>query len=420
MRPNQAAGAANGLFLAVAIPFSLLLSAASAGLGGSPAEVSMQIVALLLFGVSVLTTGGRFIEAPVYKESRTSALLVVLFLCSATVSGVFAEDQLLSVSYVVGIAVTFLISGAVWNLPIDKVLTSLRNYAVITAVLALGVWLITPAVGRRFGGVVHSNYWGLLCLSVFCLAVLIRSVLFRSAIQMVSIVIILAAQSRSALLAVLVASFVFVYSRFQSARLGIEAKLAVLVATSIGVFLTVAIAHEKIYDVFARAFMINDRYRGVTSGFSGRTALWRAGLDVFAAHPWFGVGAKMESNFISVAGMAHAHNGYINMLVQFGTIGAGLFFVLSALALRRLLHLAHQGLPGGSAGIAFVCGYAVLAVFEPKLINIGNPVSIIMTVFLLRPTGRTVSTTPIHNALRRQAWPPATARRPIMLRTSIR
>ena len=68
----------------------------------------------------------------------------------------------------------------------------------------------------------------------------------------------------------------------------------------------------------------------------------------------------------------HAHNGYINMLVQFGAIGFGLFLGFAVLAFRRLLILARRGSPGGSVGLALLCGYAVGAIFDPKLINIGR------------------------------------------------
>ena len=411
IRPRRIAGARKGIFLVAAIPFSLMLSATSAGYDGSLLEEGMQIAGLLvLLLVAALTTGRRLMEAPLYAESKTSALLVILLFCAASVSSVFAEDKLLSFSYVGGIAVTFLICGAVWNLPAEQVLTSLKLYAVATALWALGVWLVTPDVGRRFAAVVHPNYWGLLCLSVFCLAFLIRNVLFRTALQSISVAIILLAESRSALLSILVACVVLAYCRFQSARIGKDSKVALLAAMAFLGLVTVAVAHQEIYDLFSKVFKVNDPFRGASSGFTGRTAVWRAGLDVFGAYPWFGVGARMESNFISVAGFHHAHNGYINMLVQFGAIGGGIFLVLSALAFRRLLRLALRRAPGGSVGIAFVCAYAVGAIFDPKLINIGNPVSIIAIMFLLRPVGLP----PV------VARNPVVPRRPVGLRTAVR
>jgi O-antigen ligase len=253
--------------------------------------------------------------------------------------------------------------------------------------------------------VVHPNYWGLLCLSVFCLAALNRNILVRTALQLSSIAIILAAESRSALVSILVAGFVLVLFRFQSARAGKDIKLAVLVALCLGIFIAFAVASQEIYDMFAKVFMVNDIRRGAGTGFTGRTALWRAGLDVFEAHPWFGVGARMESNFISVAGYSHAHNGYINMLVQYGAIGSGLFIALAILAFKRLSRLARNGVPGGSVGVAFLCGYAVGAIFDPKLINIGNSVSILMIMFLLRPMGRAFPPARKNTGIARQALP---------------
>jgi len=371
------------------IPISLMLSAASAMFEGW-IETGMQIGALTtLLAIGVLTGEKRFIEGRFYQESKVGGLLLILFVCSATVSSISSENQLSSLAYVVGIAICLLVCSGVWILSPSELLNDLKIYVIATAISALVIWRLTPDLGRRFGGVVHPNYWGLVCLSIFCLAALIKNLLFRSAIQLVSIAIIFASQSRSALLSVLAASCVFGYFCFRSARISKDIKLLLMVGIVTGTMVAFATAKEQIYDEFASAFRINDPYRGVGSGFSGRTALWRAGMDVLAAHPWFGVGAHMESNFISVGGITQAHNGYINTLVQFGTIGSGLFFGFFILSFWRLLCLARTSAPGASVGVALVIGYAVEAIFEPKLLNIGNPVSIVVLMFLLRPVGKT-------------------------------
>jgi len=361
------------------------MSASSAAFDGST-EVALQIGALaLLFVAGSVTTGKRFVQAPIYCQSWIYAALVLLFFCASFLSSIFAEDKALSVSYVCGIAVAFLICGAVWNLSLHVISRGLKAYAVMVSVCAAGIWSLTPNVGHRFGGVMHPNYWGLLCLSVFCLAALFQNIAVRSTVQIVSIAVVLAAQSRSALLSILAASSVFGAIWLKTVRIRKEFKLMIVAAAGLGSFVFAVFAYQELYDIVSNVFMINDVHRGAGTGFTGRTALWRAGLEVFASHPWFGVGARMESYFISVAGFSHAHNGYINMLVQFGVIGSGFFIALSLLATKRLFKLAVCRAPGANVGIAFLCGYAVGAIFEPRLINIGNSVSLIMIMFLLRP-----------------------------------
>jgi O-antigen ligase len=70
-----------------------------------------------------------------------------------------------------------------------------------------------------------------------------------------------------------------------------------------------------------------------------RLAHWRAGLDMFAQHPWLGVGI---GNYAAAYGeyaqphwyepLGHAHNVVINMLAETGALGTGGFLLFVAAA----------------------------------------------------------------------------------------
>jgi O-antigen ligase len=63
---------------------------------------------------------------------------------------------------------------------------------------------------------------------------------------------------------------------------------------------------------------------------TGRTLIWGAGLDVFRAHPFLGVGASAFGNSVSRALSEEivAHNTFLSILVEQGVIGFTLFCAL--------------------------------------------------------------------------------------------
>ncbi|MGJ7917775.1 O-antigen ligase family protein [Massilia sp. LXY-6] len=107
---------------------------------------------------------------------------------------------------------------------------------------------------------------------------------------------------------------------------------------------------------------------GRNTDFSGRTLVWRFALEFFQRNPLFGYGyASFWSGpagllFVSYAHfpVAHAHNGTMQLLLDCGVVGLGLFATILARALRALARVLHAGDRRTNAWIA---GFMVLYTF---------------------------------------------------------
>jgi O-antigen ligase len=370
------------------LTISLCMTATSAAFHGTTETVIQTSSLLLLFGTGLIFFGKNFIMPSVYRQSAITGVLTLLFTAVAIVGALRAEDEAYSLSVVAGMAVCLAASAGSWSGSHEQVRAGLSRFCIITALGMFSFWA-SHSHGSRFDETFHPNYWGLLGYVTFCLAGLIESLYLGAAVRAVSILIILAAQSRGALLATGVAAAVLAFYKFRSIRTNVYVKAEIFVAALAVTMSLIAVFSERAFGLLSQLFLLDDPYRGGASGFSGRNELWQAGLDVFYAHPWFGVGAGMLKYFITAFGdIDHAHNGYLNTLDQFGAIGGGLFFLLLGMSCWRLAKIACARTPGSSVGVATLAGYTVLAIFEPRLINIGNPLSVVALMFMLQPSER--------------------------------
>jgi len=95
------------------------------------------------------------------------------------------------------------------------------------------------------------------------------------------------------------------------------------------------------------------------STFTGRTELWRFAIDHIAEKPWFGWGfqsfwgigpaspaTRMTDTFIAVA--PHAHNGYIDLLLQGGIVAFVLFLMILLMVAHWIDRVADCDGPSGA------------------------------------------------------------------------
>lgn len=130
---------------------------------------------------------------------------------------------------------------------------------------------------------------------------------------------------------------------------------------------------------------------GRDAGFSGRTMVWEFGVDLFTRNPWLGYGYGAFWNgpagtlFLQWARFAvpHAHNGYLQLALDSGSIGLVLFLCAVAVLVFRAVRLLDDGEQSRMAWpLAFIAFYLVSNLAESRL-WIGNELLTMLLVYVV-------------------------------------
>ena len=188
-------------------------------------------------------------------------------------------------------------------------------------------------------------------------------------------------ESRSALVAAFLGLLVYFTIKVTRGRKGSGA------FTICGTALVLAVLMMTYWDTIgywvSSLLFLNDKYRGLGTGFTGRLEAWQEAFDLFQSNPWFGVGFRMHERYMTT--LSSAHNGYLSLPAEVGLVGTIALVSLTLVAGSRLLRRALYGDPMAILGLSLVVGYLFLATFERFFLNMGNPTSVLAWLFLLMP-----------------------------------
>jgi O-antigen ligase len=136
----------------------------------------------------------------------------------------------------------------------------------------------------------------------------------------INLLIIIETQGRGSLLAAAITLIVYIIlSRayaFKRTRLSVFAHVAAVVFALAGL----AVYWREVVDAASALLFLEDKYRGVGSGFTGRTDAWQEAYQFFEDNPFFGVGFRVHGQYMSGV-IKSAHNGYLSMLADAGLAG---------------------------------------------------------------------------------------------------
>jgi exopolysaccharide production protein ExoQ len=134
---------------------------------------------------------------------------------------------------------------------------------------------------------------------------------------------------------------------------------------------------------------LNDPYRGISTGASGRTDLWAAALALWEAQPLLGVGFRGHESLMPDG--SPAHNAYLSMLAETGVLGFGGYLLICGSAVAGLVRLRHD--PTRQVGVALAASYIVYGFVESRAVSFGNPYSIVFLWIALDASRRVASGT---------------------------
>lgn len=331
VRPKAARDILVGLALAFSAGAGVSLAGEDAGVGYAAVRAAVVVLAVVLALV--------FLRGVMYALGREKSLMALILLGLVSLMYADGESQ---PSMLLGIASAVLVGACLGSLySRERAAQIVLRVAVITSLVSLGLIFFIPEVGTirtvRPGGEIISMPIGLFAWnSELGFMAAVGAVLafafwaaFRKVLHMLLMAVMLGVTvlsgSATALLAAAagIAAVIWVGGR-RATRFAVTAA-AVLVA----VFWAtggLAVFMDQVLGLLGRS-----------SDLTGRTVIWPVALGFAEKHPFFGYGIGAPPSIGDVLGFeaGHAHNGYIDLLLNLGGVGLAVFAVGAVAALVR-------------------------------------------------------------------------------------
>lgn len=269
---------------------------------------------------------------------------LLIFLLLIGFSTILAENMLSSIKGFIGIVGTSLI-GYYWasKYSIKEMIDLLFVFFVIAIVTSFIMVFVTPfgihsdladLIGDWKGIFIHKNIlaFNMVFSSLICLFYAkshkglkrVLSILF----MLLSMVLLYKSGSTTGLL-ICIASFVSFFSLYKTFKFNKYLLFSIFFFIGAFLLITGSLVSQNITSIFA--------FLGKDPTMTGRTVLWGEAIKSILQKPIFGYGyqgfwhssysAHIDRLLNWEAGIPHAHNGFIDIGLQFGLVG-GLLFLL--------------------------------------------------------------------------------------------
>jgi len=323
------------------------LSNANAGIEEGKTGRRLAVIGFAVFAFAV-TARRRWKErrgllpesnGPALGGDRSVIVPLVAFMLFAAASALWADDP----GLVARRTIVFLFLGyAAWAVARSWTLTDVLSFTVLSCLTVLFVSLGLEIIrgqfhpfdgGYRLMGLTHPNNHAQECAAaIFCSLAAARLMpdkrRFYTLTAIAAFGLIMLTRSRTSILAVLVAlGFGALYIVPKRRVLGVA-----LVMASIAI--TVAVFGPDLIDSAKHALLLGRQESGADVGtLTGRTEIWSELMTYVGARPFLGYGFEgfwgpSHTASVSLAlgwVIPHAHNGYIEMLLDLGAVGLVLF-----------------------------------------------------------------------------------------------
>ncbi len=338
----------------------------------SPAQ-SIGVLLILLIGaapavLSSLRWGVDFRRARSLGWALLpQALVIPLSLFAASDTAVIFHVILVYYAFVLMIVFVSLRTDS------DELLRGAFAGVAMTHALALLIMLSHPdyAWGRLIG-VAGPNYWGMVSMTLVFASFAFRRRQITIPLMALGVVVMFLGQARGSMFGTAI-GMACVGMIVLAKRRVIERTWLALALVVAGVA-TLTFGYQVLAD---KVLLLSAPGRGLGSGGSGRTAAWAQAYQLFAAHPWLGVGYRQHERYLTAA--SSAHNGYLATLAETGILGilAYLLFLVGAFG-RAIVQARKQQTPVRLAAVGFLAAFLAVSVFERRALNTGNTLSMLM------------------------------------------
>lgn len=303
-------------------------------------------------------------------------------LAPTTTDGPTIPLNWLPVVFTINTLYTFVLAMIVAGSPDRRLLrTAAAVFAVLAGPFLLWVVLTGEYVwGRLSAQGIQPNFWGLMGLAVGIAAITVRPRLLGAICLSIGVLTIYQSSARGSLAALLVglaAVMLITLRDLKSYRLA--AALGAATAAIFGLMLLVPVLPDLQQVVVSDVLKLDDPYRGLGQGATGRGRGWAEAAEIWVENPVFGVGFRLHQQYIE--GISSAHNAYLSMAADTGIAGILLYIGLLCASLSAAMRIRDASTRVFS--VALLVAYVVIGFFERRAINSGNPFGILflMTCF---------------------------------------
>lgn len=354
----------------------------------------------LLGGVAVLSL--IFQEGPPLKLNGWLAVFGICFIALMLASPFWASQSFLSFRRVVSVGIMVVTALAVARrLGMDDIMflvvAGISVYLIIGVYAELRLGNLKPwSSGYRFSGTLHPNQQGIRCglLAIASFAYGLRfpeSKKWVWAITCLAFLFLILTGSRTSLATALFGLMVLLFLHYPLA----EAIERVLQFTAVSAFLLAigaVVAGEKLDEQFTSAVSLGrESSASKSNSLNGRIPLWKECTEYLVEQPLLGYGYKSfwtPRRIVRISThqgwwIMQAHNGYLEMALSIGILGAGCFLAILLLGIKHALQLyrEHQGI-GGAFATATLCWIATNTMLEAWIDEPGLPSIVALTILI--------------------------------------
>ena len=364
-------------------------------MGGEDSPIALlavQAMVLLLPGLSLFTKGYKRINRNnllLWAVVSISLLLNLLVNIGNYPAGPVTVGFV--VAHMVGIVgILFAIQWAATNLSSETLMRHLAIFLfplialAIVATLQDGGW-----TSRAAPFDIHPNWWGELCFAFTACALALHGKKAKALLIGAAMILFFLVQARGALLAACVCIGVYIFFSMKQRR---QKKTGPLLIITAIIFAGVILAMQQATVLQAWIFLkgdvllLDNSYRGLDTGLTGRLEGWHQALSIFAENPIFGQGLDT---------LNEVHNGFLRLAGE-----GGLLLLLPILFMMGMA--VYQSLKNRNyLALSVLFGYAVYALTYPRMLNMNLASAIFYLCVFYWPKNSSTAKQRIHEQTER-------------------
>lgn len=347
---------------------------------GMESQVTRTALIVWPYLPALLFYGTRAFATP-FRRTRPKMVLLVMAFCLALVANVSNSiDPATSWRFAVLTLVSFHLTSLLWCVGENTVATGIRIASIAILLFYLLPSLEVHGSGARLAYGRNPNSIGLIVMFSAVSMFLWKSHAMKFAIAVTSLGVILVTGSRSALLGTVLGLGAVLLLELKNRIASVVLAMALVGVVTINFGEALA---DAAWGPLNKAMALDDRYRGLKSGFTGRIDAWRSAYEIWQDYPLLGCGYRTHEQLFTGMASSSSHNGYLAILAEIGLLGAIPAFSIVGIGICRLMKQHDTGLL--RTALALSIGYCFVAAFERYYFNLGNQTSLMFMFSSVAP-----------------------------------